>query len=42
MMVAVRQVLDYSRTGRAVAVCLVGWLLAMFEVIGVFFALPVS
>ena len=44
MVVAVRQALDYTSTGRAVAVCLVGWLLAlvMFGVIGVFFAPPVS
>ena len=26
MVVAVRQALDYSSTGRAVAVCLIGWL----------------
>ena len=27
MVVAVRQALDYKRTGRAVAVCVLGWLL---------------
>jgi hypothetical protein len=27
MVVAVRQALDYTSTGRAIAVCLVGWLL---------------
>jgi hypothetical protein len=26
MVVAVRQALDYSGTGRAVAVCVIGWL----------------
>jgi hypothetical protein len=26
MVVAVRQALDYSGTGRAVAVCIIGWL----------------
>jgi hypothetical protein len=29
MIVAVRQALDFTSTARAVAVCLVGWLLAM-------------
>jgi hypothetical protein len=29
MIVAVRQALDYSSTGRAIAVCLVGWLLTI-------------
>jgi hypothetical protein len=28
MVVAVRQALDYTSTTRAVAVCLIGWLLA--------------
>ncbi len=44
MVVAVRQALDYTSTGRAVAVCVAGWLLAllMFGIIGVFFAAPVS
>jgi len=28
MIVAVRQALDYRNTGRAVAVCLLGWVLA--------------
>ncbi len=44
MVVAVRQALDYSSTGRALAVCIVGWLLVllMFGMIGIFFAAPVS
>ncbi len=44
MVVAVRQALDFSSTLRALAVCLVGWVLAllMFGIIGVFFAAPVS
>ena len=44
MVVAVRQALDYTSTGRAVVVCVAGWLvvLVMFGVIGVFFASPVS
>jgi hypothetical protein len=29
MVVAVRQALDYSSTGRAIAVCVVGWLLSV-------------
>jgi hypothetical protein len=29
MVVAVRQALDYEKTGRAIAVCLVGWALAI-------------
>jgi hypothetical protein len=39
MIVAVRQALDYRSTSRAVAVCVLGWLLAvvMAGVIGVFF-----
>jgi hypothetical protein len=34
MVVAVRQALDYESTGRAVAVCLLGWLLAMAIALG--------
>jgi hypothetical protein len=34
MIVAVRQALDYTSTGRAVAVCLIGWLLAIGLAIG--------
>ncbi len=30
MIIAVRQALDYRSTGRAVGVCLIGWLIAMF------------
>ncbi len=36
MVVAVRQALDYSSTGRAVAVCLIGWLV-QFVVMAVIF-----
>ena len=32
MVIAVRQALDYHSTGRAIAVCLVGWLLKVFIV----------
>jgi hypothetical protein len=44
MIVAVRQVLDYRSTGRAVAVCAVGWALslAVAAIIGVIFAPTVS
>ena len=44
MVVAVRQALDYTSTLRAFAVCVTGWMLAlaMFWVIGIFFASPVS
>jgi hypothetical protein len=34
MVVAVRQALDYEHTSRAIAVCLLGWLLAMAIAIG--------
>ena len=42
--VAVRQALDYSSTGRAIAVCVTGWVVAvvMFLVIGLVFAPAVS
>ena len=44
MVVAVRQALDYTSTGRAVAVCVVGWLLAIaFAVVfGLLFAPSVA
>ena len=44
MIVAVRQALDYSSTGRAVAVCVVGWALSLLlaAIIGVIFAPTVS
>jgi hypothetical protein len=44
MVVAVRQALDYRSTGRAVAVCVVGWALslAIAMVLGNFFAPAVS
>ncbi|MGE0704053.1 MAG: YIP1 family protein [Vicinamibacterales bacterium] len=34
MVVAVRQALDYQSTGRAVAVCALGWILALILAIG--------
>lgn len=44
MIVAVRQALDYKSTARAVAVCVVGWVLAiaMAVVLGLVFSPPVS
>jgi len=33
MVVAVRQALDYSTTARAIAVCMLGWLLTLFFVV---------
>jgi hypothetical protein len=44
MVVAVRQALDYTSTGRAVAVCVVGWALSLTLafVFGLFFAPTVS
>jgi hypothetical protein len=44
MVVAVRQALDYTSTARAVAVCVVGWVLAVGVaiVLGVFFGPTVS
>ena len=38
MVVAVRQALDYTSTGRAVVVCLIGWIV-QFIVLAIFFAL---
>jgi hypothetical protein len=38
MVVAVRQALDYSSTGRAVLVCIIGWII-QFVVLALFFAL---
>ncbi len=38
MVVAVRQALDYTSTGRAVLVCIIGWVV-QFLVLGLFFAL---
>jgi len=38
MVIAVRQALDYKSTGRAVGVCLIGWLIQVV-VIGLLFAL---
>jgi hypothetical protein len=44
MIVAVRQALDYKSTGRAVGVCLVGWVLslAVAAIMGILFAPSVS
>jgi hypothetical protein len=44
MIIAVRQALDYTSTARAVAVCGVGWVLAItFAILfGVFFGAHVS
>jgi hypothetical protein len=44
MIVAVRQALDYRSTGRAIAVCIVGWALSLViaAIIGVVFAPTVS
>ena len=44
MIVAVRQALDYTSTGRAVAVCVVGWALSLVfaAIIGILFASSVS
>ena len=44
MIVAVRQALDYRSTGRAVAVCVVGWTLSLViaAIIGVVFSPTVS
>lgn len=44
MIVAVRQALDYKSTGRAVAVCVIGWALslAVAAIIGMAFTSPVS
>jgi Yip1-like protein len=44
MVVAVRQALDYTSTGRAVAVCILGWALAfaIALVIGLFFGPTLS
>lgn len=44
MVVAVRQALDYRSTGRAVAVCVMGWALSLVlaAIIGILFAPSVS
>jgi hypothetical protein len=44
MIVAVRQALDYRSTGRAVAVCVMGWVLSLVlaAIIGILFAPSVS
>ena len=43
MVLAVRQALDYTSTGRAIAVCVLGWVLAlvMSVTLGVLFSQPV-
>lgn len=41
MVVAVRQALDYSSTGRAIGVCVIGWIIQMiiiFVLVGAFVA----
>ena len=44
MIVAVRQALDYTSTARAVAVCVIGWTLALTFaiVLGLFFGPALS
>jgi hypothetical protein len=44
MIVAVRQALDYTSTARAIAVCVLGWMLSLVvaAVLGVVFATEVS
>ena len=44
MIVAVRQALDYTSTARAVAVCVIGWALALAFaiVLGLFFGPALS
>jgi hypothetical protein len=44
MVVAVRQALDYTSTARAIAVCALGWALAILMAVGIglFFSPPVS
>ena len=43
MAIAVRQALDYTSTMRALAVCVVGWVLSMvIAVLGSFFGVPVT
>lgn len=37
MVIAVRQALDYKSTGRAVGVCLIGWIIQSIIMFGVFF-----
>ncbi len=41
MVIAVRQALDYSSTGRAIAVCLIGWLVEVALAIGVLFLMSI-
>jgi len=36
MVIAVRQALDYKSTGRAVAVCLIGWVIQLIIISAVF------
>lgn len=44
VVVAVRQALDYRSTGRAIGVCLIGWLVqvAIFALLGLLLARPAS
>ncbi len=41
MVVAVRQALDYTSTGRAIAVCLIGFVVQIAFIVAVFFALGI-
>ena len=38
MVVAIRQALDYSGTGRAIGVCIIGWIIQAF-LMWIFFSL---
>jgi hypothetical protein len=44
VVIGVRQALDYRSTGRAVGVCLIGWLVqvAIFALLGLAFARPAA
>ena len=42
MVIAVRQALDYKSTGRAVGVCLIGWVVQLIILFGVFYLLGVN
>ena len=42
MVVAVRQALDYRSTGRAVLVCLIGWVFYMIVSVGLAMAMGIG
>ena len=42
MVVAVRQALDYAGTGRAVLVCLIGWVFYMIVSVGLAMAMGIG